>query len=113
MFKSAQPLSKIMNRLTELVGPHFYARHDLHLDRQEYAARRAELYGRLEKEAPTEIAGARGVRSRAADGLVRRRAGEAYRYYLEDGGWVLFRFSGTEPLIRVYSEASSKERVDQ
>jgi len=26
---------------------------------------------------------------------------------------VLIRFSGTEPLIRVYSEAASKERVDQ
>jgi phosphomannomutase len=102
--KYGQPLSKIMAHLTELVGPHFYARHDLHLDRQEYAARRAELYGRLEKDPPTEIAGARVARSRTDDG---------FKYYLEDGSWVLVRFSGTEPLIRVYSEASSKERVDQ
>jgi phosphomannomutase len=102
--KCGQPLSKIMDHLTELVGPHFYARHDLHLDRQEYAARRAELYGRLEKEPPIEIAGARVARSRTDDG---------FKYYLEDGSWVLVRFSGTEPLIRVYSEASSKERVDQ
>src|SRR5438067_4529114 len=46
--KYGQPLSKIMAHLTELVGPHFYARHDLHLDRQEYAARRAEIDGRSE-----------------------------------------------------------------
>ena len=68
--KYGQPLSKIMEHLTELVGPHFYARHDLHLDRQEYAARRAELYGRLEKEPPTEIAGGRVSRSRTDDARI-------------------------------------------
>jgi phosphomannomutase len=99
-----KPLSKLLDHLTELVGPHFYARHDLHLDRQEYPARRQEIYGRLQNEAPTELAGGRIVRSRTDDG---------FKYYLEDGSWVLIRFSGTEPLIRVYSEAPSKERVDQ
>jgi phosphomannomutase len=99
-----QPLSKILEHLTELVGPHFYARHDLHLERDEYPARRAEIYGRLQQEPPTELAGNRIVRSRTDDG---------FKYYLEDGSWVLIRFSGTEPLIRVYSEAPSKERVDQ
>lgn len=98
------PLSKILDHLIELVGPHAYARHDLHLDRDEYAARRTELYGRLEKDPPTEIAGGRVVRSRTDDG---------FKYYLADGSWVLVRFSGTEPLIRVYSEAPSKARVDQ
>ena len=99
-----KPLSKILDHLIELVGPHSYARHDLHLDRDEYAARRAEIYGRLQQEAPTEIAGSRVIRSRTDDG---------FKYYLEDGSWVLIRFSGTEPLIRVYSEAASKERVEQ
>src|SRR5919204_2376182 len=99
-----RPLSKILEHLVELVGPHFYARHDLHLDRQDYAARRSELYGRLQQEAPSEIAGNRVIRSRTDDG---------FKYYLDDGSWVLIRFSGTEPLIRVYSEAGSKERVEQ
>jgi phosphomannomutase len=99
-----KPLSKILDHLIELVGPHAYARHDIHLDREEYGARRTELYGRLEKEPPTEIAGGRVVRSRTDDG---------FKYYLADGSWVLIRFSGTEPLIRVYSEAPSKERVDR
>lgn len=99
-----RPLSKILDHLVELVGPHSYARHDLQLDRQEYPARRAEIYGRLQQESPTEIAGSKVVRSRTDDG---------FKYYLEDGSWVLIRFSGTEPLIRVYSEASSKERVEQ
>jgi len=45
--------------------------------------------------------------------VARSRTDDGFKYYLEDGSWVLVRFSGTEPLIRVYSEASSKERVDQ
>src|SRR5207249_6975662 len=64
-----QPLSRIMDHLIELVGPHFYARHDLHLEREEYAARRTELYGRLAKEPPTDIAGRRAVRSRNDQGF--------------------------------------------
>lgn len=99
-----KPLSKILEHLTELVGPHFYARHDIHLERQEYAARRTQLYGRLQQDPPTEIGGEPVVRSRSDDG---------FKYYLQDGSWVLVRFSGTEPLIRVYSEAASQERVDQ
>jgi phosphomannomutase len=99
-----RPLSKILDHLTELVGPHAYARHDLHLDRDEYPARRAEIYGRLQQDPPTEIAGSRIVRSRTDDG---------FKFYLQDGSWVLIRFSGTEPLIRVYSEAPTMERVDQ
>jgi len=45
--------------------------------------------------------------------VVRSRTDDGFKYYLEDGSWVLVRFSGTEPLIRVYSEAGSMERVDQ
>jgi phosphomannomutase len=99
-----RPLSKILEHLIELVGPHFYARHDIHLDRQEYPAKRQEIYGRLQQNMPTELAGSRIVKSRTDDG---------FKFYFEDGSWVLIRFSGTEPLIRVYSEARSKDRVEQ
>ena len=30
---------------------------------------------------------------------------------MEDGGWLLVRFSGTEPIIRVYCETTHEERV--
>jgi len=30
----------------------------------------------------------------------------------EDESWLLFRQSGTEPALRVYSEATSKVKVD-
>jgi phosphomannomutase len=98
------PLSRILAHLEELVGPHAYARHDIQLDREGYQQRREEMYARIKSSPPTELAGARIVRTRDDDG---------FKYYLENGSWALVRFSGTEPLIRVYSEASTRERVDE
>lgn len=37
---------------------------------------------------------------------------DGFKYYLEDGSWVLVRPSGTEPLVRFYFEAPSSQRVD-
>ena len=34
---------------------------------------------------------------------------DGFRYKLKDGAWLLIRFSGTEPLIRIYAESSSAE----
>ena len=31
---------------------------------------------------------------------------------MEDGGWLLVRFSGTEPIIRVYCETTYGDRVN-
>jgi phosphomannomutase len=102
--KYGRPLSGVLEHLVDLVGPHFYARHDIHLERESYAARRSALYGQLRADAPTEISGEKVVRSRTDDG---------FKFYLKDGSWVLIRFSGTEPLIRIYSEAGTPERVEQ
>ena len=33
-------------------------------------------------------------------------------YELEDGGWLLIRFSGTEPIIRVYCETTDESKVE-
>jgi len=30
-----------------------------------------------------------------------------------DGSWVCYRLSGTEPVVRVYSEAGSKEELEK
>ena len=38
---------------------------------------------------------------------------DGVRFVLEDGYWVLIRFSGTEPILRVYAEDDSPEGVDR
>jgi phosphomannomutase len=36
---------------------------------------------------------------------------DGHKFCLEDGGWVLVRFSGTEPIVRVYCETTDADRV--
>jgi phosphomannomutase len=98
------PLSRILAHLEDLVGPHAYTRHDIRLSRDGYDQRREEMYARIKSNPPTTLAGARVVRTRDDDG---------FKFYMDDDSWVLVRFSGTEPLIRVYSEATTRERVDE
>jgi len=96
------PLSRILTHLEELVGPHAYNRHDLTFPRDGYEERKAEIYERMKALKPDTLAGTRVVRIRDDDG---------FKFYLEDGSWVLMRMSGTEPLMRVYSEAPTPQRV--
>jgi len=98
------PLSGILAHLEEVVGPHAYDRHDIALPREGYDARREVMYSALAERPPAELAGSRVVRTRTDDG---------FKFYLDDGSWALVRFSGTEPLIRVYSEAADDHRVAQ
>ena len=36
---------------------------------------------------------------------------DGYQFILEDGGWLLIRFSGTEPILRVYTETTYQDRI--
>jgi phosphomannomutase len=103
MVKSGKPLSMILADLEQRVGPHAYARHDIHLARDTYDSDRKRILDTLANNEPDEIAGVHVQRVRSDDG---------FKFYLEDGSWVLLRASGTEALIRVYSEASSPEEVE-
>ncbi len=99
-----EPLSALLSHLFELVGPHAYSRDDIRFDRDGYEKRKADVYKRMEEDSPKQLAGEEVVRTRTDDG---------FKFYLHDGSWALIRMSGTEPLMRVYSEAATKERVDE
>ncbi len=101
--KAGKPLSLILADLEQRVGPHAYARHDIHLVRETYDADRKRILDTLEKNEPEEVAGVPVQRVRADDG---------FKFYLADGSWVLLRASGTEPLIRIYSEAADSAGVE-
>jgi phosphomannomutase len=44
-------------------------------------------------------------------GLWHWAMGSNLKYVLEGGGWLLIRFSGTEPIIRVYCETTDESKV--
>jgi phosphomannomutase len=56
------------------------------------------------KQAPARFAGLRVKQHVTLDG---------HKYLLEDGSWVCFRPSGTEPVVRFYFEASSREELEK
>ncbi|MEZ4613680.1 MAG: hypothetical protein R2838_26135 [Caldilineaceae bacterium] len=35
---------------------------------------------------------------------------DGYKFVMDDGGWLLIRFSGTEPLLRAYTETTGRRR---
>ena len=98
------PLSGILAHLEDLVGPHAYDRHDIRFPRDGYEERKEQIYARMQQNEPNDLAGSKVVRTRTDDG---------FKFYLDDGSWVLMRMSGTEPLMRVYAEATTRERVEQ
>jgi len=101
--RRGKPLSQILADLEKRVGPHAYARHDIHLHRDTYERDRKRITEQLASHQPAEIGGVKVARVRSDDG---------FKFYLEDGSWVLFRTSGTEPLIRIYSEAPDAAAVE-
>jgi phosphomannomutase len=36
---------------------------------------------------------------------------DGYKFVMDDGGWMLIRFSGTEPLLRIYTETTDQAAV--
>jgi phosphomannomutase len=100
--KADKPLSQLLVDLEQRVGPHAYARHDIHLVRETYDADRKRILETLQSNEPEAVAGVAVQRVRSDDG---------FKFYLADGSWVLLRASGTEPLIRVYSEAADDQAV--
>jgi len=102
VIQKRKPLSAILTELEKKVGPHFYDRRDVHLDGAAFAEQRQRIHEEFTHEPPRQVKGREVVRVRSDDG---------FKLYLSDGAWVLVRFSGTESLMRIYSEAPSRDEV--
>ncbi len=97
-------LKQLVDDLQSEFGPHYYGRRDLHIpeDLKQAALRRAAA-------GPKQVGQFKVLSSGNLDGI---------KFFLDaptngNGAeaWVLLRASGTEPLMRVYSEAASPELV--
>jgi len=90
--------SELLDWLFEKVGPHYYDRIDSRFDQE----RKQEILANVSSARPRTIGGLRCTDIVTVDG---------HQFIMEDGGWLLVRFSGTEPIIRVYCETTHADRV--
>ncbi|MBX7213008.1 MAG: phosphoglucomutase/phosphomannomutase family protein [Thermoflexales bacterium] len=98
MVKTGKTASGLLQYLFSKVGAHYYDRIDTRCTPEQREATRA----RLETAKPATIGGLKVTGKNTMDG---------YKFELEDGGWLLVRMSGTEPLVRVYTETTHKDLV--
>ncbi|MBI2781711.1 MAG: phosphoglucomutase/phosphomannomutase family protein [Chloroflexi bacterium] len=106
MARGVHPVSKIVAQFHELAGPSFYTRIDVHVDRATYAETKRRLLEGLVATPPTSLAGQPVTRTQALD------TKDGFKFFVADGSWMLIRTSGTEPLVRVYTEATSADARD-
>jgi alpha-D-glucose phosphate-specific phosphoglucomutase len=100
MTKLKKTPSELIDYLYSKVGPHHYQRVDLEFPPLE----REKILHRLTSKMPAHLAQSEVIRVNTIDG---------FHFSLADGSWLLIRPSGTEPILRLYAEASSLTRAEE
>ena len=95
-----RPMSGVLAYLREKLGDWHYLRVDVRYP----GAERQAIADRVASAKPSQLDGSEVTSIGTRDG---------YKYYAADGSWLLIRFSGTEPLLRIYTETTSPERVQK
>ncbi len=97
MIKLKQKPSGLIDLLFSKIGPHYYDRVD-----RSFTGNRKDREKMILEAHPETIGGLRCTGLNSTDG---------FKFSLEDGGWCLIRFSGTEPIMRVYCETTHGDKV--
>ena len=97
MVKLNKKPSELLDLLFDKVGAHYYDRIDTL-----FRGDKQEKIDLILSANPETIGGLKVTGLNKTDG---------YQFGLEDGGWLLIRFSGTEPKIRVYCETTHEDKV--
>ena len=97
MVKTGKKPSELLQYLFSKVGAHYYDRIDTMFEGD-----RSVREDAIRNAKPQTIGGLKVTGLNTLDG---------FKFLLEDGGWLLIRFSGTEPIMRVYCETTHQEKV--
>ena len=107
MAEEGKPLGQLVADLQREFGPHFYGRRDLHIPESV-------------KQSAIQRARAESTQHLGKYGVVSKENLDGVKFFLNSPtngkgaeAWILFRASGTEPLLRLYSEAASPELVSE
>jgi len=96
--ETGKKLSQLMNEVYEIIGPFVYERLDLELNKNV----RNKVLEHCKNKSFTGFGDFKVTKVLTVDG---------YKFLLGDDQWAIIRASGTEPVIRIYAEAESRERV--
>jgi alpha-D-glucose phosphate-specific phosphoglucomutase len=97
MVKTNRKPSELIELLYSKVGGHYYDRIDT-----PFSGDRQSREQRILEAKPETIGGFKVEALDTTDG---------FKFKLDDGGWLLIRFSGTEPIMRVYCETTQEDQV--
>jgi phosphomannomutase len=100
MVKAGKNPSELLNYLYSKVGPHHYRRVDIEFPEAE----RQAIMNRIKNNPPGSIDNVPVAKVDTTEG---------FRFILVDNTWLLIRFSGTEPLLRIYAETDSPARAEK
>ena len=89
-----KPLARILDDINKTYGMYIYKRYDLRFP----VEKKKKLLSILAKRPFTSVLGKKVAGIKSYDG---------FKFILDDGSWVMLRPSGTEPKLRIYSEAHS------
>ncbi len=101
MVRTGKKPTELLQMLFDKVGAHFYDRIDIRLTDNALKQAARQRLDALDITNLT-LGGHRVVDLVTLDG---------YKFLMDDGGWLLVRFSGTEPLLRVYTETTDQAAV--
>jgi alpha-D-glucose phosphate-specific phosphoglucomutase len=87
-----KPAKEILKEIYKKYGRFYNKRINLEVEKDG----QKKFMDKISKNPPTEIAGARVEQIDKVDG---------YKFILDNGDWLMFRASGTEPVIRCYLES--------
>jgi alpha-D-glucose phosphate-specific phosphoglucomutase len=100
MLKTGKTPSQLLDYLYTKVGPHYYQRRDFSFPEE----KRQAIIKSVGDNLPQSINGVKVSKVNTSDG---------FHLTLADTSWLLIRFSGTEPVLRVYAESDSPLRVEK
>ncbi len=100
MAKTGKSPAELISYLYSKVGPHHYERVDIRFPE----GQRQTIVERVRNNQPKSIENVAVVKVDTEDG---------FRFTLADNAWLLIRFSGTEPVLRIYAETDSPERTER
>ena len=97
MVQTGKKPTELLKMLFDKVGEHFYDRIDTPFTGDRKSREQLILDAK-----PERLGGLKVTELVTVDG---------FQFKLEDGGWLLIRFSGTEPIMRVYCETTHQDKV--